>query len=89
MESSGYSPPDEGHCDDHEHEHHHEGHSHNMRGVFLHVMAVSICQPLLRHVLTDIPRTRLVLSESLSRPSSSSFMDGQYSILLRRCSLQS
>ncbi|OJA09769.1 hypothetical protein AZE42_01489 [Rhizopogon vesiculosus] len=39
MESSGYSPPDDGHCNDHDHGHHHEGHSHNMRGVFLHVMA--------------------------------------------------
>jgi len=39
MDASGHSPPDDGHCNDHDHGHHHEGHSHNMRGVFLHVMA--------------------------------------------------
>lgn len=37
---------------DHSHEHHtHEGHSHNMRGVFLHVMAVRPLSPLLPRML--------------------------------------
>jgi zinc transporter 5/7 len=44
MESSEHSPRDNDRCHEHEHGHHHEGHSDNMRGVFLHVMAVSICQ---------------------------------------------
>ncbi|KAG2141358.1 cation efflux protein [Suillus clintonianus] len=41
MESSEHSSHDHDHGHDHEHEHvhHHEGHSDNMRGVFLHVMA--------------------------------------------------
>ncbi|KAG2366968.1 cation efflux family-domain-containing protein [Suillus spraguei] len=41
MESSEHNPRDHdhGHCHEHDHGHHHEGHSDNMRGVFLHVMA--------------------------------------------------
>ncbi|KAG1781019.1 cation efflux protein [Suillus placidus] len=43
IESSEHSPRhhdhDHNHCHEHEHGHHHEGHSDNMRGVFLHVMA--------------------------------------------------
>lgn len=43
MESSEHSlrdhDHDHDHCHEHEHGHHHEGHSDNMRGVFLHVMA--------------------------------------------------
>ena len=42
------------HSHSHSHAHAHEGHSHNMRGVFLHVMAVSCSEYLLSlsHVLS-------------------------------------
>jgi hypothetical protein len=46
------------------HSHGHEGHSHNMRGVFLHVMAVRIFRSFFKLHLSDHFRTRSAQWES-------------------------
>lgn len=72
------------HSHSHSHAHAHEGHSHNMRGVFLHVMAVSYPNNSVEYIsliffaVCRIPSGRLGLS---SRRYLSNFMVGQDSTL--------
>lgn len=65
----GYDDHLESHHKDYTHAHSqgHEGHSHNMRGVFLHVMAVRIFSVASSIRLNDFHRTHLVQWGSSSR----------------------
>jgi solute carrier family 30 (zinc transporter), member 5/7 len=52
----GHTPNLHDHSHVHGTGHSREGHSHNMRGLFLHVMAVSSCYLLVRYLLTEVLR---------------------------------